>query len=310
MPLPYCLFLFAVKQESEYVVLKETSVKYEGNSLDFVWEDQGLELHIDDEALSPDTSSCDIHISAVSSTGLFQFPEGFELASGVYKIDCQCNFIKPVELIIEHNVEISTSKLCFAVASDESSPYNFYCEEEGEFEACYGAIKLSSFSFWTTLKEIVFGPSQYSINLYSIDTDLTKPNDKWRLYIVVAKSKPKLEKSAITTLSDSLRQKLCLRTSLHGEFDSSKEEIKFEPIIDRNLKITPLNPLCLKKGSVDNYSVGSIPPYVGLEVSNKKGKKEIILKINIRGLKGDNKDNFLTFTSFTPCKFMILQHHN
>ena len=277
-------------------------MRYEGKCLDFVWEDQGLELHIDDGALSSDTSSCDIKISAVTSADLFKFPEGFELATGIYKIDCYCHFIKHVELKIKHNVESSTSKLCFAVASDESSPYNFCCEEEGEFEACYGTVKLSSFSFWTILKEKIFGPSQYTINLYSLDTDVTKPIDTWRLYIVVTKSKPELEESAITTLANKQRQRLCLHTSLSGELDSS-EVIQFEPKETSHLKITRLNPLRLKKSSIDNYSVGSIPPYIGLEVSSKEGKKKIILEISIRGLKGDG-DNFLTFTSLTPCKFM------
>ena len=300
MPLRYSISLFADKQESEYVVLEETSVRYEGKSLDFVWEDQGLELHIDDEALSPDTSSCDIKISAVTSADLFKFPEGLELASGVYKIDCHCHFIKPVKLKIKHNaVESSTSKLHFAVSSCKRPPYNFYCGDEAEFEAHYGTtIKLSLYSLRTILKEITFGSSQYGINLYSNDSDLKKPVDIWKLYIVATKSNSKLEESAKSNLSNKIGQRLSWCTSLNGEFDSS-EIIKFEPEQASHLEITPQNPLRLKKSSIDNYSVGSTPLYVGLEVRNKE-KTRIKLKISIRGLKGEG-DDFLTFTSsFTP----------
>ena len=312
--LPHCLFLFADKQESEYVVREETSVRYEGKSLGFVSEDQGLELLIDDDALSPDTSSCDIKISTVIPTDLFKYPKGFELASEIYKIECHCHFIKPVELKIKHNVEISTSKLFFAVASDERPPYNFYCENEGEFDVYYGTMKLSSFSFWTILREMIFGPSRYTINLYSNDRDLTKDNDMSQLCMVVTKSDVNLAESAKATLSNMTGQQLFLCTSLTGESDDLSEviefELEFEPEEASHLKITLQNPLHLEKSSIDNYSVGSTPIYVGLKVSSNKKKEEIELKINIRGLKGNDKFLTYTCTSFAPGKFAKLQHSN
>jgi len=176
-------------------------------------EHSGLELHIDDEALSPNSSHCEVKISVVNFTSSSKLAEGFELASEVYKIDCQCQFVKPVILKIKHNADESyTSKLYIAISSDKHPPYTFYCVKEGEFDAYCGTIKRSSFSLIAMLKELIYGPSQYTISLYR-EVISMKPSNSFILCVAVTGSTSELE--SCTKEFFLLKNRIMTYNSLH-----------------------------------------------------------------------------------------------
>ena len=93
--------------------------------------------------------------------GKFILPEDTELVSAVYAISVSKQFLKPVQLEIQHCVSIEepahSNYLSFATAhSDEASCEFQPVKGAGEFSigSRYGSIYITEFSLWSIIKKV------------------------------------------------------------------------------------------------------------------------------------------------------------
>ena len=120
------------------------------------WEEYGLRITIPHEAV-PLYDTVEIAITALVG-GEFILPEDTELVSAVYAISVSKQFLKPVQLEIQHCVSIEkpadSNYLSFATASSDQPPYQFKPVEGGEFPigSRYGSIYITEFSLWIIKK--------------------------------------------------------------------------------------------------------------------------------------------------------------
>ena len=128
---------------------------YEQSSIHYVWKGYGIELLFESHSLPSDISESIISISMVSSMECL-FPGNSHLVSGLFQIDCQGKFDKPVTIKIQHcAVKRKLIDLCFVTSSDQNSPYKFQYVE-GDFDSNYGEIKVSSFSVYGIIMRPIF----------------------------------------------------------------------------------------------------------------------------------------------------------
>ena len=123
------------------------------------WEEYGLRITIPHEAV-PLYDTVEVAITALVG-GEFILPEDTELVSAVYAISVSKQFLKPVQLEIQHCVSIEnpahSNYLSFAtVPSDEASCEFQPVKGAGEFSvrSRYGSISTTEFSRWSIIKKV------------------------------------------------------------------------------------------------------------------------------------------------------------
>ena len=115
----------------------------------FEWRDHGLKIVAPAASLP---QHCEIAIVALAA-GKFEFPSGTQLVSGVYAITCSERLNRPIELFIQHCVDLQMPEqaklLSFmkAKCSQKRLPYIFQHLDGGKFplSSQYGSIALKQF---------------------------------------------------------------------------------------------------------------------------------------------------------------------
>ena len=168
----------------------------------FHWSDYGLKLHIPQGALPSSIKKCELLVKRVTSSQ-FSLPQNTTLVSAVYWLDIepQCKFSKPLRVEIEHCAAPSeTSRLSFAICSQNSPPYTFMMQKKGEFDNQSGNIQLQTFAVMTGL---VKRPDiKYFARLYT----MWKGVDQREIYFVITKD---LEAHVTVCYSNSLCSLYC-----------------------------------------------------------------------------------------------------
>ena len=123
------------------------------------WDEYGLRITIPHDAI-PFYDTVEVAITALVG-GEFILPEDAELVSAVYAISVSKQFLKPVQLEIQHCVSIEkpahSNYLSFAtVPSDQASCEFQPVKEAGEFiiGSRYGSIYITEFSRWSIIKKV------------------------------------------------------------------------------------------------------------------------------------------------------------
>ena len=138
-------------REVEKIGEKVFSIDIDGEpSQPFEWEDHGLKI-VAPAASLPQLS--EIAIVALVA-GKFAFPSGTKLVSGVYAIACSEKLNQPIQLSIQHCVDLQKPEqaklLSFmrAKCSQSELPYTFKHLDGGEFplDSQYGNIMLEQCS--------------------------------------------------------------------------------------------------------------------------------------------------------------------
>ena len=116
------------------------------------WEKYGLRIGVQEGSLS---SSETVEVAVVALVGgQFQFPPNTVLVSAVYAVSLSKPLLKPLQLEIQHCVDLTgrpdlAQYLKFAIApvSTPSLPYQFSIVEGGEFSSIswYGSIQRKEF---------------------------------------------------------------------------------------------------------------------------------------------------------------------
>ena len=116
------------------------------------WEKYGLRIEVQEGSLS---SSETVEAAVVALVGgQFQFPRNTVLVSAVYAVSLSKPLLKPLQLEIQHCVDLTgrpdlAQYLKFAIApiSTPSLPYQFSIVEGGEFkpDKWYGSIQRKKF---------------------------------------------------------------------------------------------------------------------------------------------------------------------
>ena len=122
------------------------------------WEQYGLRITIPHEAV-PLYDTVEVAITALVG-GEFILPEDTELVSAVYAISVSKQFLKPVQLEIQHCVSIEkpahNNCLSFATAPGDEASCEFQpVKGAGEFSigSRYGSIYITEFSLWSIIKK-------------------------------------------------------------------------------------------------------------------------------------------------------------
>ena len=121
------------------------------------WEEYGLRITIPHEAV-PLYDTVEVAITALVG-GEFILPEDTELVSAVYAISVSKQFLKPVQLEIQHCVSIEkpahSNYLSFSTAHSDEASCEFQPVEGGEFsiDSRYGSINITEFFFslWSVI---------------------------------------------------------------------------------------------------------------------------------------------------------------
>ena len=124
------------------------------------WEKYGLRIEVQEESLS---SSETVEAAVVALVGgQFQFPPNTVLVSAVYAVSLSKPLLKPLQLEMQHCVDLTgrpdlARYLKFAIApiNTHSVPYQFSIVEGGEFkpDSWYGSIKRKRFCLICILGE-------------------------------------------------------------------------------------------------------------------------------------------------------------
>ncbi|XP_064387664.1 uncharacterized protein LOC135335907 isoform X3 [Halichondria panicea] len=132
----------------------------------------GIKITVPENSLPEGIDTCVLHISFELSTN-FEIPANSELLSSIYRVKCEpkMQFKKPVTLEMQHCMSLNSDhqqRLVFARATDQSKKFEIL--EGGHFPIGerYGSIQLTSFSWFTTLCELLGYPTEkmYSALLF------------------------------------------------------------------------------------------------------------------------------------------------
>ena len=132
----------------------------------------GIKITVPENSLPEGIDTCVLHISFELSTN-FEIPANSELLSSIYRVKCEpkMQFKKPVALEMQHCMSLNSDhqqRLVFARATDQSKKFEIL--EGGHFPIGerYGSIQLTSFSWFTTLCELLGYPTEkmYSALLF------------------------------------------------------------------------------------------------------------------------------------------------
>ena len=160
------------------------------------WEEYGLRITIPHEAV-PLYDTVEIAITALVG-GEFILPEDTELVSAVYAISVSKQFLKPVQLEIQHCVSIEepahSNYLSFATApSDEASCEFQPVKGAGEFFiGCrYGSIYITDFSLWSIIKRFrrrpTATPSPTNRYFGQVMYENIRPGREWLMIFLLCK---------------------------------------------------------------------------------------------------------------------------
>ena len=274
---------------------------YKQSSLQYEWKGYGIELLFESHSLPSDISERIISISVVSSMECL-LPENVHLVSGLFQIDCQGKFDKPVTIKIQHcAVKRKLIDLCFVTSSDENSPYKCQCVE-GDFDSNFGEIKVSSFSvygiimrpivsLYETIRNVLWPVTSgllYSIYLYY---NFSEKQPCWNLTFIVVKNLD----IYLTYVEEFARRNNTEKSVVHVvEFDES-EEIHFKACLDETQdvrlchKTTPF----LRKHIVNKCEQGNLPTYE-LQLTSSKRLTGLSIKFCIEGIRHSH-EYFITF---------------
>lgn len=157
----------------------------------FPWPRYGFKLHVPRRALPSGVTQCQISVKACLS-GLFQFPEGSTLVSGVYCITTPHTFIQPLTIEIQHCVSIThpdqCSNLAFVVAkcTQEELPYNFTVLSKGQFavQSSFGSVSVHHFSLFGIIQWVLGEqPTRCCARVFYIP----KSVNSWKMDFVITK---------------------------------------------------------------------------------------------------------------------------
>ena len=132
-----------------------------GESHSVNWKEYGFQMYIPEHALGSFSTGV-IAIRAVVA-GSFEFPEGTEPVSAVYRISTSAKLVKPITLKIQHCVALRRKADCrflsFAVAHVQQDQHHLPCKfkrlEGGSFpfDSQIGTISCSNFCPVAIVKE-------------------------------------------------------------------------------------------------------------------------------------------------------------
>ena len=275
---------------------------YEQSPLHYIWKGYGIELRLERCCSIPSFSKCIIRISLVSSRECL-LPGNCHLVSGLFQIDCQSKFNKPISIKIQHcAVRRKLSSLCFVTSSDENSPYKCQCVE-GDFNSHFGEIKVSSFSvygiimrpiisLYETIRNIIWPVDSgllYSIYLYYNFSE--QGRHCWKLTFIVVKNLD----IYLTYAEDFARRNNIEKHAVRVvEFDES-EEIQFMAGLDeiQDVLLDHITPPFLSKRIINKYEAGN-PPNYGLQLTSLIRLTDISIKFGIEGIRNSHK--YIKFT--------------
>ena len=274
---------------------------YEQSSLHYVWKGYGIELLFESHSLPSDISQCIISISMVSSMECL-LPGNFHLVSGLFLIDCQGKFDKPVTIKIRHcAVKRNLSDLCFVTSSDENSPYRCRCVE-GDFDSNFGEIKVSSFSvygiimrpivsLYETIRNVLWPDTSMLLYCIYLYYNFSDQQHCWNLTFIVVRNLD----IYLTYVEDFARRKYLLKSAVHVvEFDES-EEIHFKACLDntQDVRLFDMTSPSIRKDVINYYKEG-IPPNYELRLTSLTGLRDLSIKFCIEGIRHSH-EYYITF---------------
>ena len=165
---------------SGVIIAAENLFVLQGDSSHFLnWEEYGIRINIQRESIPP-SETCEIGVQVLIG-GQFSIPEGYQMVSGVYAISISSTLLKPLELEIQHCVNLTredqTRYLSFVV-SERRHPgqYNFELLNGGNFDHStrYGKIYRSHFSETTIVKKQCPSPS----TTFTVTSAVEKTSEK------------------------------------------------------------------------------------------------------------------------------------
>ena len=161
------------------------------------WREHGIVIHVPKDAVSSSIQTFDIAVVPIAE-GDFVIDYGYEPVSAVYAIGVSCELQNPLQIEIQHCVELTEEshckKLTFAKAENDGiiPPYHLDPIPGGSFStgSDYGTIECSQFSLWTNLIERVS-------RVFSRNPDTRcrllmfyehKSSKRWAVHFVVTKN--------------------------------------------------------------------------------------------------------------------------
>ncbi len=172
-----CIFPVPCSDLPSVEVLASTCVIVTNSPQTFHWVGYGFKLTIPQGSLPAGVDQCQLDIKA-SVAGQYQFPDNFQLVSGVFWMRPRplCRFQQQLRVQIQHCAKMTSStKLSFVRAhcSQKSLPYSFkQLEGRGSFteHSSYGSLELSQFSGLGVAGEDV--ERVYTDSLYYLGSEL------------------------------------------------------------------------------------------------------------------------------------------
>ena len=145
-----------------------------------------------------ESQSIDTTVQIVKSPDVISLPPNVEPVSCFYKIEASGSFVKPIELHLQHNVDVASSdnrRLAF-VTSSGSPPYQFeFCDiNDQTFDPNdnSGVVRLSHFSIiaivWkkvvNTLEKALHPNRSYAMSPYYKQID----DHCWQIKVVITQN--------------------------------------------------------------------------------------------------------------------------
>ena len=187
----------------------------QGDSSHFLnWEEYGIRINIQRGSIPP-SETCEIGVQVLVG-GQFSIPEGYDIVSGVYAISISSTLLKPLELEIQHCVNLTredqTRYLSFVV-SERRNPgqYNFELLKGGNFDHStrYGKIYRSHFSETSIVKKQSPSPSTTSTTTPAgAKTDKTESEGNLHTFSIISHD-------CVTIILDLVDEQLQSSTTLH-----------------------------------------------------------------------------------------------
>lgn len=193
----------------------------------FDWEGYGFKIDIPAGTIKAE-DTCQITIRVIKK-GQFNFPKYSDVVSGVYWIHSTHQFLKPVDVILNHCAKLESiddckqMKFIIARCNQEELPYNFSIKG-GSFSPknTEGIVSLKSFSIISIIWAYFFPehppieePAPLSQSYYSIYFFVKQKNPKtWHYDIVVIKAIETLQKVKFSIIAVAQNNKKTLNRML------------------------------------------------------------------------------------------------
>ena len=196
--IPIALTLSSCNNFNQFVlcIVIDTELKWNIDNFDeeqvFEKPEYGVKLVIPPSSVQ-ENQSIDTTVQIVKSPDVLSLPPNVEPVSCFYKIEASGSFVKPIELHLQHNVDVASSdnrRLAF-VTSSGSPPYQFeFCDIDDQVfdpNDNSGVVRLSHFSIigivWRIFDKVLPNRS------YVITPFYKQINDHcWQLKVVITKN--------------------------------------------------------------------------------------------------------------------------